>query len=200
MKVLTSDQEWVRTRVTAVLDAYSAFEALTENGVELVDKDTDLQIRCPWHGADNKPSGRYYSRPYPHFHCYTCKLHLNGIDVYAKFRGMEFMRALSELERRFSIKIPRRPEVSVGLPMDRSGAYESEAWADVPRVLVMLETKLSRLRDRVALLDYVKWCRVVDAVRWDLDRSGGNGTPDMVAILMKLKSIMEDHSRRLVLF
>jgi hypothetical protein len=191
----TADQEWVKERIKAVSERYDVFDALIECGVELGERDMTTQIQCPLpgHGPDNRPSARYYaadgSGP-AHFYCFKCKINHNGISMMAALRGMEFMRALAELEHRFSIKTPRRPEVSIGVPEDKSGAYESEAWADVPRVLAMLETKLVRLRDKTALLDYVKWCRVIDAVRWDLDHCGGVANPNMVSVLMKLKIIM----------
>jgi hypothetical protein len=107
----------------------------------------------------------------------------------ARMRGMEFMRALSSLERRFGIKIPKRPEVDIDIPTDKSGHYESGAWADAPRVLSILEKKLGRLRHKVAMLDYVKWCRVLDAMQWDLDR--GVNPVSMVPTLMKLKMLMD---------
>ena len=196
----TADQEWVRERIKAVSERFDAFDALLESNMDIGDKDTTTQIQCPLpgHGPDNKPSARYYAADgsnAAHFYCFKCKIRLDGIGLMAKLRGMEFMRALSELERRFGIKTPRRPDVNVGLPVDRSGAYESEAWADVPRVLTMLEKKLTRLRDKAAMLDYVKWCRVLDMVRWDLEHCGGVATPDMVSILMKLKVIMDRSSQ-----
>jgi len=193
----TTDQEWVQERIKAVSERYDAFDALIESGMELVAKDVTMQIPCPLpgHGPDNRPSARYYaadgSNP-SHFYCFKCKERLEGIGMMARLRGMEFMRALAELERRFNVKIPRRPDAKIDVPADKSGSYESQAWTDVPRVLIALEAKLLRLRDRVALLDYVKWCRVVDAVRWDLDHCGGIATPDMVLALMKLKSIMDN--------
>ena len=191
----TADQEWVKERIRAVSERFDAFDALIEHGIELLERETTTQIQCPLpgHGPDNRPSARYYATAgsdLAHFYCFKCKERLDGIGLTAKLRGMEFMRALSELERRFGIKTPRRPDVSIGLPADKSGMYESEAWADIPRVVAMLEAKLSRMREKVALLDYVKWCRVLDAVQWDLDH-GIVAMPQMLSVLMKLKSIMD---------
>lgn len=196
MESRTADQEWVKERVKAVSERFDAFDALIESGIEVGDRDTTMQIQCPLpgHGPDNRPSARYYSADgsgSAHFYCFKCKERLDGIGLMAKLRGMEFMRALSELERRFGIKIQRRPEASIEIPADKSGSYESEAWTDVPRVAALLEARLVRLRDKVALIEYVKWCRVMDAVRWDLDHNGGNVQPGMVAILIKLKGIMD---------
>ena len=191
----TSDQEWVQERIRAVSRQYGAFDALIEEGIELEDKNSTVQIPCPLpgHGPDNRPSARYYAAEgsnSEHFFCFKCKVRLDGIGLMAKMRGMEFMRALSELERRFGIKTPRRPEADIGIPADKSGSYESEAWADVPRVLSILEKKLRRLRHKVAMLDYIKWCRVLDAMQWDLDR--GAAPAIMVPTLMKLKTLMDN--------
>lgn len=200
LKPLASvEQEWVRERIKAVSAAYSAYDALSEMGMELGDRDMTVQIPCPLpgHGPDNKPSARYYAASgskADHFFCFKCKENLNGIGLFARTHGMEFMRALSELERRFSIRI-KRPEVSLmQIPPDKSGKYESAAWTDVPRLLNLLEDRLPRIRNRVAQLDFVKWCRVLDVVRWDFDHSGGKANPAMIAILMKLKGIMDSAS------
>jgi hypothetical protein len=191
----TEIQEWIRQRASLVLKRYSAFEALTENGIELEDRHTDLQIKCPWHGQDNKPSGRYYGTgPQPHFYCFVCKLNLNGIGIYAKFRGLEFMRALSELENRFGTKVPRKPEVDIPIPADKNGSYESQAWLDVPRLIDIIETKLLRVRDKVNMIEYVEWCKVIDYIIWDLSQTEEKTNPDMVLTLMKLKDRIDKTS------
>jgi DNA primase len=163
---------------------------MLEAGIELIDKDTELQIRCPWHGPDNTPSARYYAGQDPHFHCFTCKLHMRGIDIFGKLHNLKFMGALSELERRFNIKVPRRPETDIEAPEDRNGQYQSKAWDDIPRVMDMLEAKLLRLRNSVPMTDYIKWCRILDAIRWDLDHNGGQPLPQMSIALSKLRNMM----------
>lgn len=180
---------------------YDAHDALLECGVEMGDKESTVQIPCPLpgHGPDNKPSARYYSASGSgpaHFYCFKCRVNLNGIGLFAKVRGMEFMRALSELERRFGIRVPPKPDVQVNALADRGQV--SEAWGDVPRMLSHLENKLKRVRNRVSMLEYVKWCRVVDAVRWDLDMNGGIQSPDMVGVLVKLKDIMDKAGNEII--
>lgn len=192
----TADQQWVRDRIAAVSERYDAFDALIENGIELEDRVVTMQIQCPLpgHGPDNKPSARFYAADSSgpcHFYCFKCKERLDGIGLLAKLRGMEFMRALSELERRFGVKIARRPDASIEAPVDKSGAYESQAWSDMPRVMEMMEAKLLRMRSHVPLIDYVKWCRLLDAIRWDLDHNGGQPLPQMATALAKLRGVMD---------
>jgi len=181
-------RKWIDRRVSAIKAVYGTYDCLTENGVELVDENTDLQISCPFH-KDRRPSARYYATASgsPHFHCFTCKLHLDSINLYMKFRGVEFMQALSELERRFGISVPRRPE-SPELQPDEP---EPDRWADVPRMLGLLERKLLRLRDRTSMIDFVKFCRVLDAVGYDLERNGNNPTPSMAIALNRLREMMD---------
>jgi hypothetical protein len=189
----TSLQDWVRRRVSAVLKVYTAYDALTEHGHEIPDRHGDFQLSCPMHGPDTRPSARYYGAgPTPHFHCFTCKIHENGVGLYARFKGIKFMQALSDLEKRFSIKTPQKPE-SVGIkdPAERGQHYQSEAWQDVPRMLLLLEKKLNRLRDKIALVDFVKFCTVLDRVQWDLDHNGNKPTPEMVEVLVKVRDFMD---------
>lgn len=194
----TEAQDWVARRAKAVLAVYSAFDALTENGIELQDRGEDMQIPCPFHN-DTRPSARYYARGGidSRFHCFKCKYHLHGIDLFMKFKNLDFMTALVELERRFRIKVPRRPEApDIKDPIDRSSGYVSDAWSDAPRVVKILEARLPKIRGVVPMSDYVKFCRVLDSVQWDLDRSEGVTTPDMVQILNRVKAMMEEASVR----
>lgn len=190
----TEGQEWVARRAKAVLEVYTAFDALTENGIELQDRGEDMQIPCPFHN-DTRPSARYYARGGNdcRFHCFKCKYHLHGIDLFMKFKNLDFITALVELERRFRIKVPRRPEApDIKDPVDRASNYVSDAWADAPRVIKILEARLPKLRGSIPMADYVKFCRVLDSVQWDLDRSEGVTTPDMVQILGVVKRMMDD--------
>jgi len=188
-------KDWIKRRVEAVFKVYTVFQCLTEHGVELVDPATPLQISCNFHGADQKPSARYYpsTSGRDHFHCFTCKLHLNAIDLFARFEGKDFMEALKELERRNKISVPRVPDAaSYAEPLDRGSEYQSEAWADIPRVLNTLESKLIRVRNKVPLSDFVKWCRVMDLILWDFEKSQGKATPEMAKTLSKLRNLMDE--------
>lgn len=194
----TSLQEWIQKRASAVRQAYTAFDALIEKGVDAVPDDTTpTQIPCPFHGADNKPSARYYPRAGgrgDYVRCYKCRENWDSINLFAKFRGLRFMDALAELERRFRIKIPRRPEgPEIVEPTERKADYQSDKWADVPRVAALCEAKLLRIRDKCGMSDYVKFCRVIDAVSYDFDRAQ-KASPEMSGALRKLMAMMDDVS------
>lgn len=198
----TEHQKWIKDRSWAVRKAYNSYDCLHEFGFgeTLVDTDTAVQMSCPFHGPDRRPSARYYpssSRYSDYVRCYYCKENWDSVNLYMKFKGLSFMDALKELERRFRIKIPKRPDAEpIEDYVDRNLAtYKSDAWGDVERNLVLLNKKLLRVRDCVSLIDYIKYCRVLDKVRWDLDHMKGQQTPEMVEVLARLKTLMDDSIR-----
>lgn len=189
----TQFQEWVDGRASILRSQYSTYDCLKENGFgeAIPDNSTPTQISCPVHGADTRPSARYYpsdGRRGDYVHCFACKLHADSIGLYSKFKGIKWFDALKELERRFGIKVSRAPNgAEIQEPVDKtSSKYESDLWSDVPQMLVMLEKKLKRIRDRVTMDDYIKFCRVIDNVQWDLDHTEQMVTPDMVIVLKKV--------------
>jgi hypothetical protein len=189
----TSTKEWYERRVIAIEKIYGAYDALTENGAEIAERGSNQQILCPFH-SDTRPSARYYGTTgKEHFHCFTCKVHESAVGLYARFKNIKHSEALIQLERRFNLKTPRRPEETIHESIvEKSSHYESEAWSDVPRVLELLEKKLMRLRDKVALTDFVRFCRVLDTVKWDFEHNGRASTPPMIEILIKLRKVMDD--------
>lgn len=187
--------DWIRRRVAAVQEVYDTYQCLMEHGVEIPDRFTAYQLSCPFHGEDHTPSSRYYpksGRRPDYFHCFKCKLHLDAINLHARYKSIKFMSALQDLERRFRLHIPKKPEIAdPGQFEDRGTGFVSRQWTDVPRVLMLLEEKLGRTRDWCQQQDFIKFCRVLDAVDFDYDRSGQSSN-DMLAILFRLNAKMDD--------
>ncbi len=188
-------QEWIQRRIAAVRESYSAYRVLTEKNIEVPDESTPYQIACPFHGADNRPSARYYPREggkHDYVRCFKCRENWDCINLQAKFNGIRFMDSLQDLERRFHIKIPKKPDAPEFTdPVDRDSNYVSDLWKDVPRQLKMLESMLGRIRPKCGLSDYIKFCRVLDTVQWDFDKTN-KSSPAMVDILKKLRDKMFD--------
>jgi hypothetical protein len=196
-----SHKDWIRRRADEVRNHVSAFQLLHEHGLGgmLVDEITAIQIQCPnpGHGPDNRPSARYYPAQgarSDYVRCFKEHTNWDSIQLYMMLKGLPFMEALKDLERRFRIRIPKRPEGSpIQDPKDKSSSnYASEAWLDVPRVLNILENKLLRIRNKVSLPEYVKFCRVLDNVQHDLNLLQNQSTPAMMNILNKLRSLMNE--------
>jgi hypothetical protein len=188
-------KEWIQRRVAAVRENYTAYQALIEKGVELPDDSTPFQVSCPFHGQDNRPSARYYPREggkHDYLRCFKCRENWDCINLLAKFNGLRFMDALADLERRYHIKIPKKPDApEIVEPTDRSSTYVSDQWQDVPRMLKLLEGKLARLKPKCSFTDFVKFCRVLDVVEWDFNKIN-KSLPAMSDILKKLLARMDE--------
>lgn len=192
----TSFQEWITERADNVRDKITAFDVLLENGEDSVpDPSTAVQIGCKFHGPDRRPSARYYPATHNRHdsvRCFRCKETWDSINLHAKFRGIKFMDALAELEKRLGIKVPRRPEFKVPeSPSERDSKYISEGWNDVEVQLRLLEKKLARVKDKCGFDDYIKLCRVLDVVSWDYDYLG-ESNQQMINVLMKARSMMDE--------
>jgi len=192
----TVHQEWVARRIMAVRERFSAYDALMERGVDSIPDDTTpTQIQCPFHGADNRPSARYYPRSggkHDYVRCFKCRENWDSISLLSKYQGLRFMDALVALERRFHIQIPKRPEgPEIVEPAERGSQYVSDKWADTPRMISMMETKLLRIRDKCNLTDYIKFCRVLDAIDWDYEKIQKT-VPAMTQALRKLMERMDE--------
>lgn len=194
----TTAQDWVRRRADAVRSKYTAYSCLHENGHGefLVDEETSVSVFCPFHTNVNTMAARYYpasGRRSDYVRCFRCHENWDCLNLHMRFKGVGFMDALKDLERRFRIVVERKPDDAPEEPIvdKSSSSYVSDAWSDVPRVLAMLEEKLARLRPMASMHDYVKFCRVLDSVSYDLDRAKGEQTQEMVDVLAALKSKME---------
>lgn len=198
----TAIQEWIRRRADAVRKSYSAFDCMVEHGQAemLVDPTTPVQVFCPFHGNVNTPAARYYPSlggRSDYVRCYRCKESWDCLNLYMKFQGLDFMESLKRLERRYGIRIPQKPEVAdFAEPIDKSSSnYVSPAWRDVPRVMTILEKKMLRLREAIPLPEYVKFCRVLDSVQWDLDHGDGKPTEGMIQVLSRLRGMVDGFSK-----
>lgn len=168
------------------------FDCLKEHGFgeEIPDDSTPTQVSCPIHGADTRPSARYYpsdGQQASYLHCYACKLHVDSIGLYSRFKSIKWYEALKELEKRFGIKVTKASNGQpIEEPVDKtSSKYESELWSNVPEMLLLLNNKLLRIRDKVMMQDYIKFCRLLDNIQWDLDHNQQTATTDMVIVLKK---------------
>lgn len=175
----------IEKRVREVCKQLHAFHILMEHGIEISDQYTDEQIRCPWHGVDNKPSARYYSDNGGRFYCHRCKEGHNTVSLFAKFKGYMFMEALSKLEKRLGIIIEK-------FNTEFIEEYErSKGWEDVKRCVNLVESKIKRIRNKCPFYDYVKFCSIVDDVLWEFEK----GTTDLnktIVPLVKVSGLIDE--------
>lgn len=73
----SSVQDWIKRRIQAVHQHYSAYDCLVEHGVsDVPDEDTPTQLFCPFHHNVSTMAARYYprsgGRP-SYLRCFRCK-------------------------------------------------------------------------------------------------------------------------------
>lgn len=186
------EKEWTKERTKAVLERYSAYQVLHDMGHgEIVpDRGTATQISCLFHGADARPSARYYPSEggkNDHVYCFKCKEQWNAVALHAKLNNVPFMGALMELERRFGIKASKGPKNNaIADPGIKGSQYKSGQWGDVEKLIALAEKRLKSIRHLCNLTDYIKFCRVIDNIQWDLNHGDGEPHPTMVPTLRKL--------------
>lgn len=67
------------------------------------------QFRCPFHGADNKPSARYYSRT-DSAYCWVCKQSWDVIRFVQKIEEMSFSQAINHLVKIGKVDLSKIPD------------------------------------------------------------------------------------------
>ena len=75
-------------RIRDKVSLLSLFPKLT--GTRLISIfELEQQVRCPFHGKDNKPSARIYPDS-DRFYCYVCKESLDAFSFFTKHVGLDF--------------------------------------------------------------------------------------------------------------
>lgn len=190
----TAEKEWISRRIDAVSKKYNAFNALTDHGIELVDESTSLQLFCPFHDNKNTPAARYYAssgQSESHFYCFKCKQRLNGIAIYARFNNIKFIEALSRLERKYGISVPKIDLTIPIEPSNRDYTYKSSARNDIPRMLEIANSKLIRGRDKCSYTEFIGFCLRIDDVAHRFNVVGA-GDDDMANDLGSVMSALDD--------
>ncbi len=190
-------KDWIKQRALSVKSRYNAFDCLCENGHsdKLVNENVSVSIFCPFHPNTNTPAARYYSvntGKHDFLKCYVCKESWDCINLHAKFKGVRYMEALSNLEKRFGIKVSKRPEPPpIADPLNREDGYVSDKWSDPISVVKIIEKKLERIKNSADLKTYVKVCRVLDHVAYDYGLSKET-SQEMMDVLKKAMNICDE--------
>lgn len=170
------EKDWFRRRVNEVRKHITVFEVLANFGINTIPNEvTATQISCPdpEHGPDVRPSARYYPKDgsrdsFDHVWCFKDKKKFDAINLYGISKGLNYGKALTELEKRFSIKVPKKADIPQSDEnKEKSYKYESESWGDIERMLVIVEKKLRKIREICPFNEYIKICRTLDEIFWD---------------------------------
>jgi len=127
------------------------FSVLKELGIDIPDADSSYQIKCPFHGADNKPSARYYAAAESdpaHFYCFKCRIRMIGPELKAKQRRESVETIVREIELRYNLPLEEISEDSQEL--------------DISKFIFYCERKIRRLRSSMSLEDFLECVDTLD--------------------------------------
>lgn len=137
-----------------ILQRVRVYDYLLEDGFIRLKSDMEQQINCPFHGADNKPSARYYSETNS-LYCWVCQKSWDPISYTMQKSNAGFIDALKMIVRKHKLDVGSVPDFAA------SSAYKAKRMiADksknsgtqvnpVRKMLAYIESELSRKRRHV---------------------------------------------------
>ena len=107
-------KRWIDARADVIRRGISVYDVLNRHGDPVREGGREVQISCPFHGADAKPSARVYPdtvRGSSHVWCFVCQERWDAIGLWRKYSGadLKFTRILMEMVKAFGIIPPEAP-------------------------------------------------------------------------------------------
>lgn len=170
-------RRWLDDRLRKLLEQVTAHDVLRHFGVD-VKGDHEVQISCPFHGVDRKPSARVYptqGTSRSGVYCYTCMKRWDIVGLWKNFHGdteMKYTAALRGLEQAFSVTPPDAPVFGYN---DEGVAVDAEKQQEVKTLLEVCERRLKEGRASFTRQGYLTVGRLLDALHYDF--GGGHLAP-----------------------
>lgn len=96
-----------------ILEHLDLTQIMIDYGVEFIYNPLymdEVQLRCPFHGKDNKPSARLYKATNTCY-CWVCQKRWNGIDFIKEKEGFSYSAAINYILKKFNIDISSIPDM-----------------------------------------------------------------------------------------
>jgi len=179
------DLKRVKDLIIATIDMASVMK---QYGIQFTfdpQKAVEVQFRCPFHGADKKPSARYY-RPTQSAYCWKCHKSWDVISFVMDKEGFSFVDAIRYIVNRYNVNISSIPDD----PDIREKKQPKPAESSV--TLLAIERKLQELRGKLIFEKYRAFCTAVIMARFAV--SQGTNSVDMIKkIESKLEKIYQEN-------
>jgi CHC2 zinc finger len=184
-------QDWYRVRIENICEHVSAADVLARHGVELRRKGAQAeQISCPFHGADAKPSAKYFPGDRDgrsQVWCFVCRERWDAIGLWKKFTGTErFSEVLRQLERAFGLKTPAPPA-----DLSQESASEDPLLVQAKRLFDLCENRLREHRGAFEMMQHLKLGQLLDHQRFFFDNGQITAGVAVERLTLVLKRIAE---------
>jgi CHC2 zinc finger len=152
---------------------------------------SEVQLRCPFHGKDNKPSARYY-RSTQSMYCWKCCKKWDVITFIRDKEGFKYGETLHYIVNRFGVDLSSIPDEP--LPSE-TNKFESEAKSDTKSVsdaavLIKVQNNLQHdLRGKIAFEKYRALCTVLVSSRFAMSQ-GVDVLETAIKLENKIKGVL----------
>jgi len=160
--------QWMKDRVENIHNQVSAADVLSHHGIALRKHgNQEEQFSCPFHGADKKPSARYYPQNKNGLSgvwCFVCREQWDAIGLWKKFNGeTKFSELLFHIEKAFGIT---PPESHIPSMEDEYDPLQEE----VESLFETCESRLQKERDQFDMKTHLKLGSILDQLRYAVER------------------------------
>ena len=140
--------------IAHIKDSVSLGEIMRARGVIRTTL-SEEQFSCPFHGADQKKSARYYSET-DSAYCWVCKERWDLFSYISRAESLSFSQALDYFIKNYRIDISRVPEAtSEGTVMrtrERTAVRYSDRKLHTEKILMAIQT----VRDEIPVEKYTR--------------------------------------------
>lgn len=145
----------------------------------------EAQLRCPFHGQDNKPSARFYRGTQTMF-CWVCYKRWDVIQFVMEREQIYYKRALLFLIDKYKLDISsisdepvlKAPKLSNGAVIVSEGSVETK----------LIRKKIHDYRGKIAFEKYRALCCALYIIMFKMSK-GGDILSDIKKLENKLKTI-----------
>jgi DNA primase len=160
-----------------IVDKLDFASVMVEYGVEFKHNPhlaSEVQFKCPFHGADNKPSARLYSATKSCF-CWVCRKAWDVVSFIMEKESMSYRQSLSYIPNRYHINLS-------SIPDDPTIELKKVEVSDKNVLFKNLKTNILELRKKIPLEKYKALCAVFLINRYQ-DSKG----VDVAGVLQKIE-------------
>lgn len=144
---------------------------------------SEVQMHCPFHGVDRKPSARYYRATQSMF-CWKCHKRWNVISFIMEKEGFNFGEALRYIVSRFGIDLS-------GISDEPEMKLEKVTTSENSVKMITIENALHGLRGKIPFEKFRALCTALTMARYA--ESQGESVSDKAAkIEEKLQKVEQE--------
>lgn len=154
------------------------------------DKADEVQYKCPIHGADNKPSARFY-RLTQTCYCWFCQKRWDVISFIGDKENLNFVEAIRYIIDKYKLDISAVPDFDIEASKSKVISENDIAFQKMQEnvFIISIRGKIKQHRGKISLEKYRALCAAFYMILFDRFK-GNNVMPNLKKIEFKLDRIL----------